>query len=146
VKRSYISILLSIALLLVSTRAGMCQQVEKGATENLAQASASLDVKAEKVKVQVQKLGVAHKITVIFKDGDERYGSISQMSEQGFEIVEVDQQRRVSIRYEEVKKVRGSYGERNMYGKRVNQKVNFAIFGAILGFLIIAVPLMVPKT
>jgi len=73
----------------------------------------------QKVKDQIQKLGVAEDVTVILLSGVEHYGAISKIEPDSFEIAEVDLRQMVAIAYKDVKKVEKGYGEMNSStGKR----------------------------
>jgi len=81
-------------------------------------------------------MGVGHKITVDVKQGEDLHGAVSKIDEQSFEIVEVDQRQHVTIRYDEVKKVRGVYGDMGAFGHRPNPRTGLLVFGGLLGFLL----------
>ena len=96
---------------------------------------------AQKVKDQVQKLGVAKKVTVILLTGKEYYGSISKIESDSFEIAEVDLKQRIAFDYKDVKKARKGYGGWNYFsGKRVNPRTNLiagiAVVGGLFGLAI----------
>src|SRR5215510_16231242 len=77
------------------------------------------------VKDQVQKIGVAKKVTVILLTGKEYYGAISKIEPDRFEIAEVDLKQRIAFDYKDVKKARKGYGGWNYFsGKRVNPRTN----------------------
>jgi len=80
---------------------------------------------------------MGHKITVDLRQGEDLHGSISNVGEESFEIVEVDQRQRVTVRYGEVRKVRGVYGEPNALGRRQNPRIGYFVVGGILGFLFV---------
>jgi len=92
----------------------------------------SVDPQVEKIKSDVGKLGVLQKITVVLKDGNENYGTISSIGQDRFSINDVDLQREIVIGYDEVKKVRKNYGRRGFLGKRPNP-----MWGWIAGVLLI---------
>jgi len=81
----------------------------------------------QKVKYQVQKIGVAEDLTVILLTGEEYYGSITDIELDRFEIIEVDLKQRMAFDYKDVKKVRKGYGGRGFAGKRVNPRVNLIV-------------------
>ncbi len=98
----------------------------------------------EKLKRQVEKIGVGGKITVIRLDKRDFYGTISSIEADGFQIVEVDLKQTLSFKYTELKKIKNGDGERNLLsGKRVNPKKGWlygvAIFGTL--FVILAIGL-----
>ena len=81
----------------------------------------------QKVKDQVQKIGVAEDVTVILLTGEEYYGSITDIELDRFEFIEVDLKQRMAFDYKDVKKVRKGYGRRGFAGKRVNPRVNLIV-------------------
>ena len=98
----------------------------------------------EKLKRQVEKIGVGGKITVIRLDKRDFYGTVSSIEADGFQIVEVDSKQTNSFKYTELKKIKSGDGERNLLsGKRVNPKKGWlygvAIFGTL--FVILAIGL-----
>jgi hypothetical protein len=95
----------------------------------------------QKVKDQVQKIGVAKKVTVILLTGKEYYGAISKIESDSFEITEVDLKQRIAFDYKDVKKARKGYGGWNYFaGKRVNPRTNLiagiAVMGGLIGLVI----------
>ncbi len=98
----------------------------------------------EKLKKQVEKIGIGGKITVIRVDQRDFYGSVSNIEADGFQIIEVDLKQTVSFKYTEIKKIKTGDGEKNLItGKRVNPRrgwlYGLAIFGTL--FVILAVGL-----
>src|SRR5262245_32570644 len=95
----------------------------------------------QKVKDQVQKIGIAKKVTVILLTGKEYYGAISKIESDSFEIAEVDLKQRMAFDYKDVNKARKGYGGWNsIAGKRVNPRTSFiagvAVVGGLLGLAI----------
>lgn len=98
----------------------------------------------EKLKKQVEKIGIGGKITVIRVDQRDFYGSVSNIEADGFQMIEVDLKQTVSFKYTEIKKIKKGDGEKNLItGKRVNPRrgwlYGLAIFGTL--FVILAVGL-----
>jgi len=99
---------------------------------------------AQKIRDSVDKIGIGGRITVILNNGEERYGSVTDVGNTSFEIVEVDLRQKVTIDYTDVKKVRRNYGGKNyISGKRPNPMwgliAGVAIFGTL--FILLAVGL-----
>jgi hypothetical protein len=90
----------------------------------------------QKVKDQVQKVGIFEDATVILHTGKEYYGAISKIEPDGFEIAEVDLKQKMAFDYKDVKKVRKSYGGRTFGGKRVNPRTSMIAGIAVVGGLI----------
>jgi hypothetical protein len=97
----------------------------------------------QKVKDQVQKIGVAEDVTVILLRGKEYYGAIRKIEPGSFEIAEVDLKQIMAFDYKDVKKVRKGYGGKNhLTGKRVNPRGKWIALG-VVGFLIIGIPIII---
>ena len=99
------------------------------------QSSQNVPSQVQKVKDQVQKIGVAKKATVILLTGKEYYGAISKIEPDRFEIAEVDLKQRMEFDYKDVEKVRKGYGGRGFGGKRVNPRSNLIAGIAVVGLL-----------
>lgn len=73
-------------------------------------------------------------------DGSEYYGNLSSIEADSFSIREVDLKKVLTLRYEEVKKVRKDYGRRGFGGRRVHPRTNriaaVLILAALLGIVI----------
>lgn len=100
--------------------------------------------KAVKVKQQAAKIGVLGKVTVYMPNGDEFYGNIRSLGADDFTINEVDLHRQITLRYDEVRRIRRGYGEgRSIYGKRIHPHtkliVTLAVVGGLLAITFIAV-------
>ncbi len=139
-RHSLLAILASLALLIASNHLCFAQT-------NPANSSQMQQVQAaaiEKLKKQVEKIGIGRKITVIRLDEREFYGSVSNIEADGFQIDEVDLKQTVGFKYNELKKVRKGYGGKNYaVGKRVNPRRSFLVGAALLGglFLILGIAL-----
>src|SRR5689334_16407041 len=73
---------------------------------------------AEKIRQQVGKIGNLSNVTVWMRDGHEYYGRIAQIDREDFSVNEVDLNQRITLRYQDVKKVRAGYGTtRNIRGQ-----------------------------
>jgi len=110
------------------------------------QSSQNVPSQVQKVKVQVQKLGIAEDVTVILLTGKEYYGAISRIEPDSFEITEVDLKQKMALDYKDVKKVRKGYGGRGFAGKRVNPRVGKIAGVAVVAGLIVLAFVAVPKT
>ncbi len=115
----------------------VCLVLQPSFAQSASQASTQLDQQAEKIKREIEKIGLAHKITVILKSEAEYYGSVAQISDTSFRIAEVDLQKDMTFEYEEVKKVRPNYGGKNyISGKRPNPRWGKIALVGLLGGLI----------
>ncbi|MCY7376730.1 MAG: hypothetical protein LH472_12290 [Pyrinomonadaceae bacterium] len=139
-KHSFLAALASLALLITSNHLCFAQT-------NPANSSPKKQVQAaklEKLKKQVEKIGIGGKITVIRLDERDFYGSVSSIEADGFQIVEVDLKQTVGFKYAELKKINKGDGEKNLFsGRRVNPQKGWlygvAIFGTL--FVILAIGL-----
>lgn len=113
-----------------------------------AQTSSSADPAAEKVRRDVEKAGMARKITVFLKNGDVLHGAVTMIDRDEFAIAEVDFQRLFTIQYKDVKKIRSGYGGINLLtGKRASppKAARIAAHAGLL-FLIIGLPVIALAT
>jgi hypothetical protein len=97
----------------------------------------------EKLKNQVEKIGIGRKITAIRLDEREFYGSVTNMDADGFQIDEVDLNQIIVFKYNELKKVKKGYGGKGYGGQRIPTRRSLLVGGAILGglFLILGIAL-----
>jgi hypothetical protein len=111
------------------------------------QAPQNIPSRIQKVKDQVQNIGIAEDATVILLTGKEYYGAISKIEPDSFEFAEVDLKQKMAFAYKDVKKVRKGYGGRTFGGKRVNPRTSMIAGIAVVGGLItlVAVAFAVSK-
>jgi|RhiMethySRZTD1v2_1073278.scaffolds.fasta_scaffold1498318_2 hypothetical protein len=114
-------------------------------TPAFCQSSQNVPSQVQKVKDQVQKVGILEDVTVILLTGKEYYGSISKIEPDSFEIAEVDLKQKMAFDYKDVKKVRKGYGQRNSFtGKRGNPRTQLitliAVTAGIFGLAILFTP------
>ena len=102
----------------------------------------------EKVMHDVFNVGVGQRMTVFLRNGDTLHGTLAQIREETFEVSEVDMRQTLTVRYDEVKKIRGGYGGVNLFtGKTTNappRGVRIALFSG-LAFLL-ALPIIMIAT
>lgn len=103
-----------------------------------AQSGVPLDEKSQKVKRNVEKIGVAGRLTLYLKNGEELYGSVVSYDAESLKIAEVDLKQVITVQYKNIKKVREGYGNRDLFtGKRVNPPKGVKI-GIIVGVIFLA--------
>jgi hypothetical protein len=91
----------------------------------------------EKVHAQVGKIGALGNITVYMPSGEQYYGTIRRIEAAAFTIDEVDQRREITLRYDEVKKVRNGYGTGHaINGKRIHPHTRLIVACAVIGGLL----------
>ena len=128
-KHFFLIALISLSVFMANTRLGFCLQSN---APTAAQNTPVLNPRAEKIAIQVIKFGVDQDVTV--STGKKEYhGAISKIEDESFQLAEVDLNQVLTISYDEVKKIRKGYGEKNMIGKRVNPRT-----GTIIGIAVIA--------
>ncbi len=114
-------------------------QVQSGRAQAPAGAQPRLGPAAVRVKTEVDALPIGGKLTVIMLDGTEYHGNLRSIEADSFSIREVDLKSVLTLRYEEVKRVRKDYGRPGFGGKRVNPRTNrivgLLILGALLGLV-----------
>jgi hypothetical protein len=161
------AILIVISLLMLDVRAGVCQEAatsrqlktaevsppqqqqsptgqSRGTTPGTGQTlDAALDDKARKIKRTIEKIGVAGRLTLYLKNGEELYGSVVSYDAESLQIAEIDLKQVVAVQYRNVKKVREGYSNPNPFtGKRTNPPKGVRIGAALAAVL--AVTLVVP--
>src|SRR2546423_12574830 len=111
--------------LTAETSAPQQQQSQSAQSGSAAKASGAqgspvqLDERSRKIKRTVEKIGVAGRLTLYLKNGEELYGSVVRYDEESLQIAEVDLKQIVTVQYKNVKKVREDYGRaHNLTGER----------------------------
>jgi hypothetical protein len=105
---------------------------------------AALSPQAEKIHQQFDKIGALGNVNINMRDGRELYGTIARIGADEFMLQEVDQGRELTLRYCDVRRVRGGYGEtRNIRGQRIHPRtkliVTLAVVGGLLTLVFVAV-------
>ncbi|MEW6209160.1 MAG: hypothetical protein AB1631_12390 [Acidobacteriota bacterium] len=100
------------------------------------------DQQAEKIKSQIEKIGVRQDITVVMKDGKKYHGFVSRIGDEDFDIAEVDRKTTLTVRYSEVKKASKGYGQKGPLGNRVGRKGR--LIGTIIGITVaVVIPVII---
>jgi hypothetical protein len=103
--------------------------------------SAQLAADAQKMKEEVVKIGQGNDITIVRRDGQEFYGTISKIEDDFVSISEVDLKAKIEIDYQQIKKVSKGYGHKKAWnGKRIPPR-KYAI-GLIIGAAAILIPII----
>jgi hypothetical protein len=121
---------------------------EAASGNRAAQTAPPADPAVEKVRRDVEKTGMAQKITVFLKNGDVLHGAVTMIDRDEFAIAEVDFKRVFPIQYKDVKKIRSGYGAINLLtGKRARppKAARIAAHAGLL-FLIIGLPIIALAT
>jgi small nuclear ribonucleoprotein (snRNP)-like protein len=115
-------------------------------TAQAQQGPVSLSAKAEKIRHRVTALSLGSPITVIMKNKAEYHGSLGAVRDAEFVVNEMDENRPLTVRYEDVNKLRNGYGGYNsVSGRHVNpfrSKVAAAVvLGGIVALVLVLVSL-----
>ena len=99
---------------------------------------APLSPKAAAIRNQVQQLSPGAKISVIPLQGREEFGSYLSSGPEAFVFHDVDTKIDVTLRYEEVKRIRNGYGGYNSIAQHHTDRhraliIGVVVIGAILG-------------
>jgi len=70
------------------------------------------------VKAKVGKLSPQAHISVIPNQGEEEFGRFVSSDQEGFVFYDIDRKMNVSLKYEEVRKIRNGYGGYNSIARR----------------------------
>lgn len=109
----------------------------------LAQSPPPLSPHAVKIKARVQALPADAKLTVNMLDDSQYCGTVQNVDAESFSMHEVDLKRTLTVRYEDVQKVRKGYGGKGFGGRRVYPRTNMitalvfvgVLFGLVIGLL-----------
>jgi len=104
------------------------------------QAPGPIDPRTEQVKRTVRRIGLASKISVFLKNGDDLHGAVAALDQDKFQVAEIDLHQLITVEYKDVKKVRSGYGGINLFtGRRTSQPrwVVPVITAALMGMLIV---------
>jgi threonine dehydratase len=105
-------------------------------------ASVKLAEETEKIKGKIVKIGAGNDITIVRRDGQEFYGTISKIADDYVTVSDVDLKANVEIYYQQVRKVSKGYGNSKAWnGKRIPPKKH--AIGLILGAAAIAIPVII---
>lgn len=102
--------------------------------------------KLEKLKKQVEEIGVGGKITVIRLDNRDFYGKVNNIEADSFQIDEVDLKQTIGFKYTEIKKIKtGAGGKSLITGRRANHKYGWLIGVATFGTLFVLLGVALSK-
>jgi hypothetical protein len=133
-KNTLLTTLLTIALIITGNH--LCfAQVSPAKSPQNAQGKLT---KQEKIKKQVENIGVGGKITVIKINKQKFFGTVTEIFDDGFKIREVDLKTELEFKYSDLKSIYKGDGERNLItGKRNNPQKGWLYGGAVIGSLIV---------
>ena len=112
---------------------------------SLNQQSKSASPQVEKIRHDVQKIGIAGKVTVFQIGGNKLYGTMTKINQDEFEIAEVDLRQIITIQYTDVKRIRSGIGRINLItGKRSNPSRGVRIAAIAVGlFMVLGLPIII---
>lgn len=132
---------LAVLLLMGNARAGIAQQP--------APVAGGRSAASDKIKRQVEKVGLNGRVTVELASGAKVFGAIKNIEDSSFYVSEADHINLAVINYGDVTKVRKGYCEDRLFGKArscPSAKRSLITGAALLGGIILAVALSLPKT
>ena len=94
---------------------------------------------AAEIRAKVQALPIGGKITLNMSIGTQYCGNLHSVEGETFSLREVDLKTVVTVRYEDVERVRKDYGRPGFSGRRVHPRTNHIAMIAILGGLLAVV-------
>jgi hypothetical protein len=138
-KNIFLTIIITFALLITGNHLCFAQINPQNSPDTKKVKAA----KKEKLKKEVENIGIGGKITVIKLDNKKFYGKVTDFDDEGFQILEVDLKTNLHFKYTELKKINKGDGERNLFtGKRANPQKGWlygiALFGTLFVVLGIA--------
>jgi hypothetical protein len=102
------------------------------------QASTSNQSSAQRVRKRIESIGLAGRVTVVLNNGNEYYGAVSQISDESFQLADIDLKQQVTISYADVRKIRRGFGNPNPFnGKRWHPGWHIAAALAAVGLTIV---------
>jgi hypothetical protein len=107
-----------------------------------AQPNAPLTAAAERIRSQVENLPVGGRLTVNMLDGTQYCGNLQSIEAGSFSIHEVDLNRVLTLRYEDVQRIRKDYGRKGFGGRRVHPHTNRIAALVVLGLLVLVIALV----
>jgi hypothetical protein len=90
---------------------------------------------AEEVRAKVQALPIGARLTVNLSNGNQYCGNLHSIEGETFSLREVDLKTVVTVRYDDVERVRKDYGMPGFGGRRVHPRTNLIAMIAVLGAL-----------
>jgi hypothetical protein len=90
---------------------------------------------AEEIRAKVNALPIGGKLTVNMIDGKQYCGDLQSIEGETLSLREVDLKTVVTVRYEDVKRVRKNYGRPGFGGRRVYPRTNRIAAIAVIGGL-----------
>jgi hypothetical protein len=109
----------------------------------LAQPGQAQTTASDRIKSQVSTFPTGGKVTVNMLDGAQYCGTVASIDPESLTVHEVDLQKELILRYEQIQRVRKDYGRKGFGGRRVHPRTNriagLVILGVLLGVVIAAV-------
>jgi hypothetical protein len=103
-----------------------------------AQQPPPLSKKASEVKVKVETLSPQARVSVIPVHGEEEFGTFVSNDPDRFTFYDVDQKMNVTLKYEEVRKVKDGYGGYNHLRGRHTDHTKAIVIGVVLACVLVA--------
>jgi hypothetical protein len=90
----------------------------------------------------VENLPIGGRLTVNMLDGNQYCGNLHSIEAGSFSIREVDFNKVLTLRYEDVQRIRKDYGRKGFGGRRVHPRTNRIAALVILGLLVLVIALV----
>lgn len=98
-----------------------------------------LNPAAAKIRAKVQALAIGGRLTVNMSDGVQYCGNLHSIEGETFSLREVDLKTIVTVRYEDVERVRKDFGRPGFAGRRVHPRTSLIAMLAVVGGLMAVV-------
>ncbi|MGI8670422.1 MAG: hypothetical protein ACR2J3_11370 [Aridibacter sp.] len=133
-KYTLFTIYVSLAILITNNQLCFAQINPANSTQK----QTAQQKKLEKIKNKVLNIGVGGKITVIHKNKKKFFGTVTDVTDDDFEIKEVDLKTNLNFDYSDVNKIHSGDGEKNFItGKRANPQKGWLYGGAVVAAVFI---------
>jgi hypothetical protein len=94
--------------------------------------------KTEKIKNKVLNIGIGGKITIIQNNKKKNFGTVTDVTVDDFEILEVDLKTKLRFDYSDINKIHSGDGQKNLItGKRANPQKGWLYGGAVVAAVFI---------
>ena len=98
---------------------------------------------AAKVKARAETLPIGGRVTVNMRDGAQYCGTIGSLDAESLLVHEVDLKQDLTLRYDQIERVRKDYGRPGFGGRRVYPRTSritgLIVVGVLVGIVIAAV-------
>lgn len=104
----------------------------------LAQTPPPLSKRAREIKTKVSTLSPQARISVVPKQGEEEFGLFLSSEPEQFSFYDIDRKTNVTLKYEEVRKIKDEYGGYNHLRGRHTDHTKAVVVGIVLAGVLLA--------